>query len=91
MKLTAKKASYLLSLLMQYRMKPITCVEYKDLCILANKEAIEIERYIKVKYGHFTDGTPAVMLINFWDTEHSWNYDWNENLTWHYKNRCLKQ
>ena len=95
MKLSREKANMLLSIVLQYRMKPMTCKEYNLLrhyvrvvCGLG----VDLERYIEVRYGHFKDGTPGAMIVNFWDKVHGApEYDFKYKYVWTYYGEPLKQ
>lgn len=93
MKLSREKASLLLSIVLQYRMKPMTCEEYnllRNYVRVIGGLGVDLERYIEVRYGHFKDGTPGAMIVNFWDKVHgAQEYDYKYE--WTYYGEPLKQ
>lgn len=87
MKLTKEHASFLLSIVLKYRMKPMTCEEYNKLrhyVRTVGRMNKDLEVYVEVKYDHFPDGAPRATIINFWDKEHGiaeigFNFEWTYN------------
>ena len=59
------------ALMDQYMGKPIPCKVYNKLLRSVYCSPVRFEEYRKVKYGHFKDGTPGVMIIGI-ETARKW-------------------
>ena len=54
-----------------YMNKPMTCKQYNKMLRSVYCSPVWFEEFRKVKYGHFKNGTPGVVIIGI-ETERKW-------------------
>ena len=59
------------ALMDQYTGKPMTCKTYNKLLRSVYCPPVWFEEFRKVKYGHFSNGVPGVVIIGI-ETERKW-------------------